>query len=73
MAFYRNQTIIRKLTHPHIIFTMAPAVFSNLKFLVVAGIGLFGDGYLNVSIGLGEYGRGELRHTSRLLTIQSFQ
>lgn len=32
---------------------MAPAIFSDLKFLVVAGIGLFGDGYLNVSIGLG--------------------
>ncbi|ERT01389.1 hypothetical protein HMPREF1624_02635 [Sporothrix schenckii ATCC 58251] len=31
---------------------MAPAFFSDLKFLVVAGIGLFGDGYLNVSIGL---------------------
>ena len=27
--------------------------FSNLKFLAVAGVGLFGDGYLNISIGLG--------------------
>lgn len=27
--------------------------FSHLKFLVVAGVGLFGDGYLNLSIGLG--------------------
>ncbi|CAK7201810.1 hypothetical protein SEUCBS139899_004525 [Sporothrix eucalyptigena] len=27
-------------------------MFSDFKFLVVAGIGLFGDGYLNVSIGL---------------------
>ncbi|KIW37998.1 uncharacterized protein PV06_09974 [Exophiala oligosperma] len=26
--------------------------FSNIKFLIVAGVGLFGDGYLNISIGL---------------------
>ncbi|KAK7892529.1 hypothetical protein LTR67_007626 [Exophiala xenobiotica] len=26
--------------------------FSKLKFLLVAGVGLFGDGYLNISIGL---------------------
>ncbi|KAL6251428.1 hypothetical protein RBB50_001637 [Rhinocladiella similis] len=26
--------------------------FSKLKFLIVAGVGLFGDGYLNISIGL---------------------
>jgi len=30
-------------------------MFSNLKFLVVAGIGLFVDGYLNVNIGLGRF------------------
>jgi hypothetical protein len=28
--------------------------FSKLKFLLVAGVGLFGDGYLNISIGLGK-------------------
>lgn len=27
--------------------------FSGLKFLMVAGVGLFGDGFLNLSIGLG--------------------
>jgi hypothetical protein len=27
--------------------------FGLLKFLVVAGVGLFGDGFLNISIGLG--------------------
>ena len=27
--------------------------FSQLKFLAVAGVGLFGDGFLNLSIGLG--------------------
>jgi MFS transporter, PHS family, inorganic phosphate transporter len=33
----------------------------NIKFLWIAGGGLFGDGYLNTTIGLGMY----------LLTIQS--
>lgn len=27
-------------------------IVDNLKFLAVAGVGLFGDGYLNISIGL---------------------
>ncbi|KIX03320.1 uncharacterized protein Z518_06872 [Rhinocladiella mackenziei CBS 650.93] len=30
----------------------AASHFSKLKFLVVAGVGLFGDGFLNISIGL---------------------
>lgn len=28
---------------------------SGIKFLLVAGGGLFGDGYLNTTIGLGEW------------------
>jgi hypothetical protein len=28
--------------------------FGFLKFLIVAGVGLFGDGFLNISIGLGQ-------------------
>lgn len=32
---------------------MSPSnIFSTLKFLIVAGVGLFVDGYLNISIGL---------------------
>jgi PHS family inorganic phosphate transporter-like MFS transporter len=27
-------------------------LWQNLKFLAIAGVGLFGDGYLNISIGL---------------------
>ena len=27
-------------------------LWDNLKFLGIAGVGLFGDGYLNISIGL---------------------
>ena len=27
-------------------------LWNNLKFLAVAGVGLFGDGYLNITIGL---------------------
>jgi hypothetical protein len=28
---------------------------STLKFIGIAGVGLFGDGYLNISIGLSQY------------------
>ena len=28
------------------------SIWSKLKFLAVAGVGLYGDGYLNITIGL---------------------
>lgn len=33
---------------------MPGSFLSTLKFVAVAGVGLFGDGYLNVSIGLSQ-------------------
>lgn len=27
-------------------------LWNNIKFLAIAGVGLFGDGYLNITIGL---------------------
>ena len=27
-------------------------IWSNVKFLAIAGVGLFGDGFLNITIGL---------------------
>jgi PHS family inorganic phosphate transporter-like MFS transporter len=29
---------------------------TKLRFLVIAGVGFFADGYLNLTIGLGMYG-----------------
>ena len=31
---------------------MAKSFLSTLKFVTIAGVGLFGDGYLNISVGL---------------------
>ncbi|KIV79366.1 hypothetical protein PV11_06929 [Exophiala sideris] len=47
--------------------------FSNLKFLLVAGVGLFGDGYLNISIGLVVPMLGYLYYSDEKNTIPTFQ
>jgi hypothetical protein len=45
---------------------------SNLKFLFVAGGGLFGDGYLNTTIGLGTLYTNFYNGTSKAEPIQWF-
>jgi len=42
-------------------------LLDKVKFLCVAGVGLFSDGYLNLTIGLGLY---SLRRNAKLIANQ---